>query len=88
MDEGIEYSQGDIILNKGDNILMFTDGVTEALNENREEYDEIRVRAFLPILRKYKPDESLNILVESIREFTGEAPQFDDLTAIVLKCNK
>jgi len=86
MDSGLEYSKGIAKIYEGDSILMFTDGVTEAMNDKHEEFDENRVKEFLPAIKEMPPEEFLDHLVKRIQEFAGEVSQYDDLTAIAIKC--
>jgi phosphoserine phosphatase RsbU/P len=85
LDDGLKYSEGSANLYSGDCLLMFTDGVTEAMNEHREEFDEKRVREFLPAIKEMLPADFLNSLVENVKDFAGSISQYDDLTAIAVK---
>jgi sigma-B regulation protein RsbU (phosphoserine phosphatase) len=85
LDSGIEYSNGKVQISEGDSILMFTDGVTEAMNEKHEEFDEKRVKELLPSLQKMSPEEFLDHLVIKVKEFAVGVAQYDDLTAIAVK---
>lgn len=82
--EDLEYESGSFILNPGDSILLYTDGVTEAQNERDELYDEPRLIARFGELAGRKPDEIIAAVHSSIETFIGEAPQFDDITMLAL----
>ncbi|HEX6791653.1 MAG TPA: anti-sigma factor antagonist, partial [Candidatus Krumholzibacteria bacterium] len=72
-------------LKKDDMLVIYTDGVTEAMNERREQYGEDRLinmvkeYAFLP------PTEFIDKLDGDIKKFTGDHPQSDDITVVAVK---
>ena len=72
-------------LKKGDTLFFYTDGVTEAFNVHVEEYQAKRLRAALQKLTGANPREILEGVSKSIAEFTGDAPQSDDITMMTIK---
>jgi sigma-B regulation protein RsbU (phosphoserine phosphatase) len=79
------YQSDTHILQSGDRMLLYTDGVTEAMNENEEEYDD--VVSLESFLKKNMPDSAqqlINDLYEDIKKFTGNTPPGDDITALYL----
>jgi serine phosphatase RsbU (regulator of sigma subunit)/predicted enzyme related to lactoylglutathione lyase len=69
----------------GDTLLLYTDGVTEAVDDKEEEFGEDRLAAALRRGSQMSPQELLTSIVESVREFSsGQFP--DDLSLIVAKC--
>jgi len=68
-------------------ILMFTDGLIEAMNHREEEFSEKRLQAILQNFRKYKADEIKNEIIRQINEFVGGKNLEDDFTLVVLKKN-
>jgi sigma-B regulation protein RsbU (phosphoserine phosphatase) len=82
---GATYDRGEIALKSGDVIAMFTDGVTEAMNPEEEEYDDPRLEALLVKVRDMTAQGILDAVLEDVEEFTRGAPQSDDITMIVLK---
>lgn len=85
--EGVRYRKNELVLEPGDAIYLYTDGVTEATDLNEELYGEYRLHS---ILEKYK-DETMEVICSEIKKdvdlFAGEAPQFDDITMLALKYN-
>ena len=83
--EGVRYRKNELVLEPGDAIYLYTDGVTEATDLNEELYGEDRLHS---ILEKYK-DETMEVICSEIKKdvdlFAGEAPQFDDITMLALK---
>ena len=87
---GIKYQDYEFKLNPGDKIFLYTDGVTEATNSEKELFGFNRVLDSLNKYKDYSPQEILGGMQKSVDEFVGEAPQFDDLTMVSfeLKENK
>ena len=83
--DGIEYRAGSTVLNPGDKIFQYTDGVTEATNLNNELYGMERLGAILNKVKGGTPQEILPAVKRDIDEFVGEAPQFDDITMLCLE---
>jgi sigma-B regulation protein RsbU (phosphoserine phosphatase) len=79
------YEQETVQLQSGDVLLAFTDGVTEALNPEEEEYGEERLQELLRTVSHLSADDVRESVVRSVREWCMGAPQHDDLTFIVLK---
>ena len=69
----------------GSSLLMYTDGVTEAMNEKEEEYDDFYPLAqFLKKQKTAAPHEFIKRLMDDLHAFTGATPQSDDITALYL----
>ena len=81
--EGMKYRSNEMILNKGDRIFLYTDGVTEATNENEALYGEDRLLNYIDKNKKLKAEALLSGLKDDIDNFAGNAPQFDDITMLV-----
>ena len=86
--EGIMYRENEITLNKGDRILLYTDGVTEATDINEALYGEDRLLSYINKNKNLKAEELLLGLKKDIDLFVGEAPQFDDITMLVFDYKK
>ena len=72
-------------LNPNDKLLLYTDGVTEAMNEKEEEYDDERpLKEFLLSNKAASSSAFINELMDDVRDFTGSTPQSDDITALCL----
>jgi len=83
---GMPYESGSITLGEGDVLAMFTDGVTEAMSPDGEEWGEERLEPLLVELKDKSAQEILDGVQEAVAEFTDHAPVLsDDLTMIVIK---
>ncbi len=74
-----------IKLKKDDMLVIYTDGVTEAMNEAREQYGEDRLLALIKEHGTKSPDEFVDALNEDIKIFTSGYPQNDDITVVAMK---
>jgi serine phosphatase RsbU (regulator of sigma subunit) len=77
-----------ISLAPGDVVVMFTDGISEAMNEVRDLYGEDRLCLCVEDHAELEPDALCDEIFESVREFADGAEQHDDMTMIVLKVGK
>lgn len=83
--EGIKFRQSEFDLNPGDNLYIYTDGVAEATNSNDELYGTDRmIDALNHTIGMSAKDITFN-MKKSVDEFTGDAPQFDDITMLSLR---
>ena len=81
--EGIRYRAGEITLNPGDRLFLYTDGVPEATNVDNKLYGEDRLLDFMNQNASMEATELLPALKVNIDKFVGEAPQFDDITMLM-----
>lgn len=77
--------QKSIPIHSGDVFLFYTDGLNEALNPAHEEYGETRLRSAVEKNSHLPVELLLDNIEEDIYYFTGRAPQYDDMTAVVIK---
>ena len=82
--EGATFEEETLRLEPGDVLIVFSDGITEALNPNGEEFGEERLLSCVEANRKLAPEALLESLVGTVRQFTAGAVQSDDLTLLVL----
>jgi sigma-B regulation protein RsbU (phosphoserine phosphatase) len=83
--KGSKYREYEIMLNKGDKIFVYTDGVPEAKNANSEMFKTDRMMDALSAAANADPEETLRIVRNSVDAFVGNAEQFDDLTMLCLE---
>jgi len=85
MFEHCGYEQEVVQMQPGDVLIAFTDGLSEALNEQDEEFDEERIKEALAATAHLSVNEIRDELVRRVKEWIASAPQHDDLTFIVMK---
>ena len=82
--EGVRYRAGDLTLAPGDRIFLYTDGVPEATNGENQLYGEERLLDFMNGNAVAEAEALLPALKADIDAFVGDAPQFDDITMLML----
>ncbi|MFR7821101.1 SpoIIE family protein phosphatase [Candidatus Pseudoruminococcus sp.] len=83
--EDIKYHKGEFELLPGDEIFLYTDGVTEAINSDKEFYGDARLEKYLNTLGDIEAEKICKNVKADIDSFVGDAPQFDDITMLCLK---
>jgi len=81
----MEYEKGKIRLNKGDVIVMYTDGITEALNSANEEFEEHRLLEICQAHHHASARELHDKIINAVKDFCGKNPQSDDITLVNVK---
>lgn len=79
------YPEGVVTLNGGDVIVMFTDGVSEAMNAAEEDFTEARLEEVLKSSRAVSAQQIILDVQRALEAYTRGAPQSDDITMLVLK---
>src|SRR5580704_1002754 len=79
------YETGNVTLQPGDWLVIFTDGVAEAENGLKEEYGEQRMLNVLQSGAGATPDELLRRMMSDLEAFVGPTPQHDDITCMLVK---
>ncbi len=79
------YTEQSVTLASGDLLLLFTDGISEAMTHDDEEWGEERLIASAGRIMDKEAHEILHEIFEDADAFTAGAPQHDDMTLLVLK---
>ncbi|MFC1858909.1 SpoIIE family protein phosphatase [Thermodesulfobacteriota bacterium] len=82
-DESI-FTKASIVLEPGDTLFMYTDGVTEAFNQQEEVFSEERLQTELSNHQSDDVKDMVSSILQKIGEFAGEMPQTDDIAILVL----
>ena len=83
--DGFEYSPQTMSLPAGASLILYTDGITEAENCDKEQFGEQRMAEALKVCYNTEPKETLSRLLKAVKDFTGSAEQNDDITALCVK---
>jgi sigma-B regulation protein RsbU (phosphoserine phosphatase) len=83
--ENREYFSRTLSIGPDDIIVMYTDGVTESINAQEELFGEDRLNAIIVNNARLSAKEIIDLILSSVQEFTGDVPQFDDITLMVIK---
>lgn len=84
MFEGMTWERRQLELSPGSTLLLYTDGVTEAQNETQELFDDQRLLATSREHLNGTAVQLQNAIVTAVQQFTHPAPQFDDITLVIL----
>ena len=84
-DEKFNYNVGKIQLEKGEIIIMYTDGVTESMNTSEKEYGEEKLKHNILIHSSDTAESLLKNIINSVRYHSEGVHQYDDITLVVLK---
>jgi sigma-B regulation protein RsbU (phosphoserine phosphatase) len=81
----VHYEQGQIRLHPYDVLIAFTDGISEAMTADLEEWGEERLIAAAKINNHRSAQEIVTAVIDCADRFTAGAAQNDDLSLVVLK---
>jgi serine phosphatase RsbU (regulator of sigma subunit) len=82
---GLPYGEASFAMGPGDVVALFSDGVTEAQDAAGEEFGEARLADVVRAASDLPAQAIVQRVFEAIDAFAGEAPQYDDITLLVLK---
>jgi sigma-B regulation protein RsbU (phosphoserine phosphatase) len=89
LEEGTVFNQmlkeQTINLSSGDTLVFYTDGFTEAMNSVKQEFGEECFVDLISSNRNLSAQEMIEIIVKSVKDFSEEAPQHDDMTVVIIK---
>jgi sigma-B regulation protein RsbU (phosphoserine phosphatase) len=80
-----EYKEQRAQLERGDTVVVYTDGVTEGLNEKGEFFTAGRILSTLATVPKQSTSAILGALLDALHGFVGKAPQSDDITVMAVR---
>lgn len=83
--EDVDYQQAKVKFDPGDIVFIYSDGITEMRNADKDEYGLNRVQRFLLENHHMNAKEIVENLVEDVEKFRGDVPPHDDMTVLVLK---
>ena len=83
--ESADYNKKSISMGPGSVLIIYSDGINEALNEQGEEFGMDRLLQILMETTGSPADKIIQSVFAAIRKFTGSAPQHDDMTIMVVR---
>ncbi len=83
--EDSRYGDMTAVLKPGDTLFLYTDGVTEAMNGDGKAFSDERLYRLLENRTSDSPDGLVQDVIRSVQDFTGTAPQWDDITVLALQ---
>jgi len=85
--DGFKYKKQSLDIKPGDVLYLYTDGVTEAQNKDKELYGEERLKAILSKVSKSSPNIICQAVKNDMDKFVDGADQFDDITMLCFRLN-
>ncbi len=82
---GMPYTAGSVSLYPQDVLFLFTDGLSEAMDDDENEYGEERIRDFVLTHRSQPAPDILKAIIDDVQKFDTTYPPRDDTTIITLK---
>jgi serine phosphatase RsbU (regulator of sigma subunit) len=83
--EEIDIEEKELAVRKNDVLVLYTDGVTEAVNEKEEEFGKDRLIQVILEHRALTAHDMIEKVTDALMAFSGSQPQFDDITLMILK---
>ncbi|MBN1166840.1 MAG: SpoIIE family protein phosphatase [Methanospirillaceae archaeon] len=79
------YHDETVMLNVGDLLFCYTDGVSESTNKEGDMYGMPRISRVLAEVREQATEEVVSSILSDISQFIGKSPQSDDITVLMIK---
>ncbi len=86
--EGLAYREAQATLAPGDALLVFTDGVTEAIDAQGREFGAARLAALFEGGAAPGPREAVDRVLQAVAAYAPQGEPFDDITCVVLRCDR
>jgi len=87
VNEDFEYRSEKTILEPGSSLVLYTDGIPEAINSKNEAFSEDRMIKIFKSAASRTCDQFIQTIIKDVNDYTGDLSQSDDITAMVLKRN-
>jgi sigma-B regulation protein RsbU (phosphoserine phosphatase) len=88
IDDQMEYEVGETTMKPGSVLVLYTDGVPDATNEEKQQFGLERFKTVVRDQLENSSQDILDNIYQATLSFRGTAEQFDDFTLIILKCLK
>ena len=83
--ESFPFEENQVTLNPGDRLVVFSDGVSEAINQADEEFGEARIHELAVANRDASAAELIEKILQEVGRHAGDQPQMDDMTLVVVQ---
>ncbi len=81
----VDYEEGELEIDDGDIVFLYTDGLNEAMNRSREQYGYDRLISKIMMFSSLPVSEMINNIMEDVVDFTQGHPFEDDITVLAFK---
>lgn len=79
------YEEQSVDLQPGEMLFIYSDGLTEAMNETGEFFDDARLRALFPLIQPLSPAEAGKRVIAEVDRFIGDRRPYDDVSMVILR---
>ncbi|MDK1117713.1 MAG: GAF domain-containing protein [Anaerolineae bacterium] len=83
--DGEDVEERSLVMKKGDNLLLYTDGLNEALSSNEKMFGEKRIIKAFKASKEKSAENIIRGIEDELDQFVGQEPQFDDQTLLLIK---
>ncbi len=83
-----DFEQTTVTLQSGDTVVFYTDGVTEAMNADGDQFGIEPLQELFGANPLHDPEEVTNAVFDAVNAFAGETPQSDDITCLSFCCSE
>lgn len=83
--DGLRFRQDTVAFEPGDLMLAYSDGINESMDEDMVQFGEVRLIRLLEENSELRADEIIEKIARAVKDHAGNAPQHDDVTALVVK---
>ena len=80
----MEYSEGTIVLRPGDALIVYTDGVTDAENPNKDAFGASGLESIISASSSRAPEDVVREIVDTLERYENGAEQKDDITILAV----
>jgi sigma-B regulation protein RsbU (phosphoserine phosphatase) len=87
VNEDLDYQSSTVLLAPGCSLILYTDGVTEAVDNNQNEFSNDRLKEYIQECTNSSSKRIIDGLINEVKTFAADEPQSDDITALVIKNN-
>jgi len=83
--EEFDYEDDIVIMQPGELIVIFSDGVTDMINADDEAFGEIRLQDLLRENLELASKDLVDLIIAEVQKHAGDEPAFDDITMVIIK---
>lgn len=83
--EDTSYQEEEISIHPGDLLLIYSDGICEAMNDKLEEFGDDRIKEMVVLYRKESSDQISDQILSAVKWYIKDSPLWDDMTLIIIK---
>ena len=82
---GMIYEEKTIDFLSGSLLVVYSDGITEAMDSNEQEFGEERLISLIKNNKNLSPSDLINLIINTVNDHAGNAEQMDDMTLVIIK---